>query len=115
MLQEDRKSHLVKQEASHAPRPSSVGAEADQANEHDDKQEDVRHKCKDHGNFGGLHVVDHHAGAGRSVPSSPDLSRRNVKDVVIPMTIYLPEKYLIQHIGMYFQAIRSRGCSYLGW
>jgi len=115
MLQEDRKSHLVKQEASQGPRTLSVVAEADQANEHDDKQEDVRRKRNGHGNFGGLHVVEHHAGGGRRIPFSADLSRRKVKDVVIPTIIYLPEKNLIQHIGMYFQAVRSGGCSYLGW
>jgi len=53
-----------------------VIAEAEQANEHDDKQEDVRHKRNDHGNFGGLYVAENHAGAGERIPDSVDLLRR---------------------------------------
>ena len=52
----------------------SVAAKAEQADEHDDKQEDVRNKCDDHGDFGGLEV-ERHAGASVIIPYIVDLSR----------------------------------------
>ena len=47
-------------------------AKAEEASEHDDKQEDVRHKRADHGELGGLEV-DRSAGTSGIVPSLAEL------------------------------------------
>jgi len=49
-----------------------VTAKAEEASEHDDKQEDVRHKRADHGELGGLEV-DRSAGTSGIVPSLAEL------------------------------------------
>jgi len=45
-----------------------VATKAEEASEHDDKQEDVRNKRADHGELGGLEV-DCPAGASEIIPS----------------------------------------------
>jgi len=50
----------------------SVATEAEQADEHDGKQENVRSKCDDHGDFGGFEV-GRLAGTNRIIPSIAEL------------------------------------------
>jgi hypothetical protein len=74
MASEDRISHLIPQEASRSQCTMSVAAKVEQANEHDDKQEHVRNKRDDHGDFGGLEV-ERHAGASVVIPYIVELLR----------------------------------------
>ena len=65
-------SHLVPQEPPQIYRTMPVIAPAEQTNEHDDKQEDVRNKCDNHRHFGGLNV-DRHAGPTGDFPYIAEL------------------------------------------
>jgi hypothetical protein len=72
----------------------SVATKAEQADEHDGKQENVRNKCDDHGDFGGFEV-GRLAGANRIIPSIAELLRGSAGRSWIPKTASLPSKYLI--------------------
>ena len=64
-------THLVPEESS-GSKPTA--AHMDQANEHDENQENIRHKRDDHGNFSTFDIW-RHAHAARSYPSRAKLRK----------------------------------------
>lgn len=71
-ISESHLSHLVPQEPPQSHGTMSVIAQAEQASEHNDKQEDVHNKRDDHCHFGGLDV-ESLAGAAGSFPYIAEL------------------------------------------
>ena len=85
--------YLVPQEASRSQRTLSVTTKAEEASEHDDKQEDVRNKRDSHGDPGGLEV-DRRAGASKIVPSIAELLKGKQGMPWISKIAFSPAKHL---------------------
>jgi len=87
--------HLSPKEATESARAAFVKAQAKQANEHDDKQDNVATEGDNNVKFGALEVEYHTSGC-RRCPRCADLWIGIVQKICnIHMDDYLPARYLI--------------------